>query len=322
MNPIQADALVGRLRRAAIPQELSDGRVAEMAEVLTPLPFEVCERRVEQWALSVAVDAEGRQAEKWMSTPDHVLAAVGVGARARHLIEQAILDRQAGRDAEVWPSLRENGWELIGPGDPLPRGVGEWHANLGLPLPAGRRVSLALPAAPPTDLATVPEELVGDELRAIGTGLQQRKNAALRRAFEELRDPPAPIAWDRERMPPVLREAVKAAEAAQDQAIQAEQHCIAQERAYRELCAELAERIRESAPDAITARAVVVDLLRRVAADAAYDVIGCADALAEALGPELRVVKCDVERGPKPDEFEDALGPVVGLRLLLKERAS
>lgn len=315
MNIIEALAVIAVVRGGAIPQEFSDERLKEIAGYLLPLPYDYCRRAAERWAISVPVDEHGQPVPKFVSEPSAVLTGCGVPFGTRHLLDRALRD-----GGEVYPSVRgaisDGGWEYVAAGEPLPLGVAEAMLAAGQTLPHNRACA-ELPAGPieqrdePTDAT--------DALAVIGRGLQARKNGALRRAFEQRQHPPAPIAWDRDAMPPVLREAVEAAERAQDRATKAEQRCQAQERAYRELCADLADRIRDGAPDSETARAVVVELLQRLLSDPGYGLSACVEALRDALIPGAEVA-VKPAYGPNPDPFDDGVGPLIELRIALKEK--
>lgn len=288
----------------AAKQDVDEDRIKFMAVHLGPLPFEPTRRRVHEYVLS----------HRWLSSIEELLDAAGVSTSARVDLARAIHE-----GGDLLPSLRSmSGWEYVPPEGEVPRGVGEFYANADRPMPlAGRTVSFALPAAVGDRLADVPAELAGDALTSIGRGLQAQKNAALRRAFEQRQHPPAPFVPDRDAMPIVLREAVEAAETALDRATQAERRCQAQERAYRELCDEMADRVRDGAPDAATAQTVAVELLQRLAADPGYGLTACAEVLRDALIPGAAVA-VKPEYGPNPDPFEDTLGPLVELRIALK----
>lgn len=159
MNLAEALAIVGVVRAGAIPQEMTDDRATELASYLLPLPYDYCRRAAERWAISVPLDAHGQPVPKFVSEPAAVLTGCGVPYGTRHLVDRAL--REGG---EVYPSVRgaisDGGWEYVAPGLPLPRGVGEWYANAGLPLPAGRAVEAGLvpvaarPALPPGEPIT------------------------------------------------------------------------------------------------------------------------------------------------------------------------
>jgi len=286
----------------AAKQDLDEARVELMALHLAPLPFERTRRHVHEYVLG----------HKWLSSLEELLDAAGVAASARADLARAIHE-----GGQLLPSLRSmSGWEYVPRGGPYPEGVALFYREARQPLPKGARVApLALPAA-----AVQPAAASGPApvLQEIGTELQRRKNAALRRSFEALRSPPAPFVPDREAMPPVLRQAVDAAEAQLDRATRAEQRCIAQERCYRELCEEMTGMLRARAPDGLAARGVVVDLLRVVLADPCYGLIGCVEALRDAVCPGAEVAMRP-EHGPNPDEFDDAPGPLVALRVGLRK---
>lgn len=321
MNEIEADVLVARLREAAVAQDLDDRKVEGLAEWLIPLPFDVCERRVEQWAAAaVAVDGQGRRVEKWVSSVDHVLAAVGVDAAARQLVAQA---KAEGR--QLWPSLRGVGWEFAAPDGALPRGVGEFYANLRLPIPDGRLIDVTLPIGAPERTAGPTRALpsggaldAATALATIGRDLADANAAALRSRFEVLRHPPSEEI-DLEALPPALRRALEAADAERDRLVAARRRCEAQEQAYREMAGELAELIRRAAPDYQTARTVALELLQRVLREG--DVGAVLELVRDALNPALAIAVCDVKRGPSEDPFDDAPGPIEAVRVVITRRS-
>jgi hypothetical protein len=314
MTEEQAIMLVAKIREIGVWQDIGPMKRQAMEEALRPLPFDLCNQRVEAWALMPAVDAEGAPVTRWISTPDDVLKAVGVmGARARAMLHEAV---SSGR--ELWPSLRDVGWEIVEPDAPLPRGVGEWHANLGLPTPTGREIALALPEASKPSLDG-PRRLE-PVLDRIGADLRRRKDLSLRQAVARVQHPNPPAVIERAAMPPVLQEAIRAAEEASDRAVMAEQKCLAMERAYRELCEEMRDRLRDAAPDLESAQEVARELLERIVADPLGGIPTAIECFRAAVAPDLVIdgKQSRVVRGENPDPFEDGAGPLIGLRVTLR----
>lgn len=326
MTREEAIALVLQIREVAIKQEIDQHRLDRMEAVLLPLPYQDCLRNAARWTTAVQTDEKGQPLPKFVSTPDEILAVVGVDGRARSLVDRAIAE-----GGTVWPSLRDvgreaiGGWAYVAPDAPLPRGVGEFYANLGLPPPDGRPVSRALPGpsagpsprALPSGGEPRSEPLpAGQAIATIGRQLAQAWRAQDRRAFEVRRHPPSrEVALDD--LPPALQAALEATEAEHAKLVEARRRCEAQERAYRELCAEMADRVRDGAPDAESARAVAVELLERIAADPLGGIGAALEVVRDALVPGGRLVAPTVTYAPNPDPFDERPGPVAGLRLAI-----
>jgi hypothetical protein len=204
VTTIEALAVIGVVRRGAIPQDFTDERLLELAAYLVPLPIGYCRRAAERWGVSVPTDQHGQPIPKFISEPAALLTACGVPTAARHLLDRALRD-----GGEVFPSARgaigDGGWEYVPAGEPLPRGVGEFYANAGLPLPAGRRVdpSLPAPAVGPTVALPAGEPITEEQrlenLRRLGS---LSRSLGARRRAEPARTPrrtdPAPAVLEAE----------------------------------------------------------------------------------------------------------------------------
>lgn len=305
MTTEQAQEVLRIALEGAAKQDLDDDRIRFMALHLAPLPFERTRRRVHEYVL----------AHKWLSSVDELLDAAGVSTAARSDLARAVHE-----GGELWPSLRSmSGWEFVPRGGPYPDGVALYCREAGLPLPTGASVTpIALAPGPATEPEEAPAPVAGDALRSIGTDLQQRKTAALRRSFEELRRPPTPIVPDREALPPVLREALVAADVVQESWAREKARLGAEVRAYEEMRGELAEMIRRGAPDNEAGKAVAVELLQRLLADPGYGLAAVAEVVRDALLPDGEVA-LKPEHGPNPDPFDEGPGPLTGLRLALRK---
>jgi hypothetical protein len=159
----EAIAVVAVVRSGGVPQEFAPSTIEQWEDYLLPLPHDYCIRAARRWVLSVPVDEHGQPVPKFVSEPSAVLTGCGVPFGARDLVDRALRD-----GGEVYPSVRgrvsDGGWEYVAPDDPLPRGVGEWYANAGLPLPPDRHLDPALEAAP-TRPALAPGEPITEEQR-------------------------------------------------------------------------------------------------------------------------------------------------------------
>lgn len=194
MTITEALAVVGVVRRGAIPQEMADERIVDLAGYLLPLPYEYCRRAAERWCVSVPVDDKGQPVPKFVSEPAALLTACGVPFAARSLLDLARRDwldaggcvaehdelgrfvgvNPAAHEAlvgEVFPSMRgeerDGGWEYVLVGEPLTRGIGEYFVHAGIPLPPGRVVDpgegLELNAAAVEPVAALPPPAISAE---------------------------------------------------------------------------------------------------------------------------------------------------------------
>lgn len=165
MTKEEAIAVVAVARSGGVPQEFAPSTIDAWEDTLLPLPYEVCLRAAHRWRVSVPVDEHGQPVPKFVSEPGAVMTACGVPFGARHLVDRAL--REGG---EVYPSVRgafsDGGWEYVAPGENLPRGVAEWYANAGLPLPPGRTVDPALEPAPPRPALPAGTPITEEERRA------------------------------------------------------------------------------------------------------------------------------------------------------------
>lgn len=277
-------------------------------EHLEPLPAHRAEQGIDQ--VIAGVDREPR-AQPFFPSIAEVLGAIGIHGDARRELRRA---RRTG--GELWPSLRSmSGWEFVPRGGPYPEGVALYFRENDIPLPAGARV--ALPAAPEA-VGGAPAD-PGASIRAgIGTDLQQRKTASLRRAVEQLQHPPVPLELDRAALPAVLREALVAADVGQESWAREKARLGAEVRAYEEMRGELAEMIRQGAPDNEAGRAVAVELLRRLVADPGYGLAAVAEVVRDALCPGAEVA-VKPEHGANPDPFDEGVGPLVALRIAMRK---
>lgn len=288
MTPDQA-GIIKKICVAATAQGKADESDAALEletatlGLLLPLPFERTLSRVREYVST----------HTWCSSVNELLDACDVPASNRGDLMRAAHDGH-----EFWPSLRGKGWEVVPKSEPLPRGVGEWFTNLGLPIPEGRTVDVALPAAPNGKALPAPPEF-GDAVRALSTRFQTGVKALV--AVQERRTPEIPLelqpAYEK------LQQAMHAAETAK------KSHGDAADE-YRRRVAELVE---DASPSDLPLEAVkpaAVRLLKRLVED------GGAVAAAEALGDVWGLCVKAFETAPA-DRFEDE--PPTRVRLVLEK---
>lgn len=317
MTTDDATRLMAQLTAAfpnAVPPEAT---IDAYYEHLEPLPADAVAQGVRRL---IAGLGRSEKAQPFFPSIPELLDAVGIFGAGRAELLRAIAQK-----GHLMPTIRTvgdnlSGWEFVPRHGPLPLGVAQALAVAGKPLPEGMTV-----ASPPALMPATPALRSGEPMRpgtalaTIGQGLQQRKDAALRRAYEEQRDgPPPATAYDRALMPPVLRQAVEAAEAEQARLEQARHRCEAQERAYREMCDEIRDDQRARVVDGATAKAVARELLAGLMVDPLQGFEAVVGVLRDAVAPGLAIAKAELAHGPNPDVFDDAPGPVVAVRVAFK----
>lgn len=258
--------------------------------LLLPLPFERTLSRVREYVAT----------HTWCSSLNELLDACDVPERVR-----GDLFRAAQQGHEFWPSLRGKGWEVVPRDAPLPRGVGEWFANLELPLPEGRHVDLALetpitngkalsaPSGPPAD--------VQDVMKTLAARLRTGARALV--AVQERRVP---------EIPAELQPAYEKLEAALRAADVAKQSHAAASDEYRRRVAELVEDASPGDLPVEAAKPAAVRLLKRLVVEGG--VYAAAEVLGAVWGLEVKAL----ETAPK-DRFEDE--PPTRVRLVLEVKA-
>lgn len=297
MNLTEAKEIMRLVRDGAAQQELSDDKLALMAEHLAPLPFEWVRQKVRFWMVSPNLDPQGHERPKFVSDVDSFLDACGVPIAARADLARAVEARKRHEMAEMMCDLRAFG-ELtyVGPNDPLPQGVCEAILVAGKELPPGR----ATAALPPPRSSGPPAD-VQNRMRDLATRFQTGARAVV--AVQERRTPEIPAelqpAYDK------LQAAVRSAEISkQSHAANADE--------YRRRIEELVD---ELSPDDMPIEAVrpaAVRLLKRLVEH------GGAVAAAEAVGDVWGLSATALDLAPK-DRFEDE--PPTRIRLVL-EKAS
>lgn len=277
---IKALAVATTAQRAASTDAIDVAAAEELEtatlRLLLPLPYERTLSRVREYVAT----------HTWCSSLSELLDACDVPERVRGDLFRAAEDGH-----EFWPSLRGKGWEVVPKGEALPRGVGEWLTNLGLPIPEGRTVDVALAAMMVTNALPAakngPPPEIGDAIRALSARFQTGARALV--AVQEKRTPEIPAelqpAYEK------LQQAMRSVETAK------KSHADAADE-YRRRIAELVE---DASPSDLPMEAVkpaAVRLLRRLVEDGGA--VAAAEAIGEVWGLEVR----EFETAPK-DRFED-----------------